>query len=167
MATITFKGATIHTKGDIPSVGDQLPDFILTTNDMSRVSLKDFAGKKLVLNVFISLDTGTCANSVRAFNKMASDLDNTVVLCISRDLPFAQKRFCGTEGIEDAITLSDFASGRFGQDYKLEIVDSALAGLHSRVVIVADESGKVIYTEQVQEASEEPDYEAALEALRK
>lgn len=166
MATITFKGATINTKGDIPAVGDQLPDFLLTKNDMSKVSLKDFAGKRLVLNVFISLDTGTCANSVRAFNKMAAELDNTVVLCISRDLPFAQKRFCGTEGIENAITLSDFASGQFGQDYQLEIVDSALAGLTSRVVIVADETGTVIYTEQVQEASEEPNYEAALNALK-
>jgi thiol peroxidase len=167
MATITFKGATVHTKGDIPAVGDMLPDFLLTKNDMTKVSLKDFEGKKLVLNVFISLDTGTCANSVRAFNKIAAELENTQVLCISRDLPFAQKRFCGTEGIENAITLSDFASGQFGQDYKLEIIDSALAGLHSRVVIIADENRKVIYTEQVQEASEEPDYEAALKVLKK
>jgi len=166
MASITFKGAPIRTKGDIPEVGDSLPDFLLTKNDMSKVSLKDFAGKRLVLNVFISLDTGTCANSVRAFNKIAAELENTTVLCISRDLPFAQKRFCGTEGIENAITLSDFASGQFGQNYNLEIIDSALAGLHSRVVIIADENGKVIYTEQVQEASEEPNYEVALNALK-
>jgi thiol peroxidase len=165
MATIKFKGNTIHTKGDIPAIGDSLPDFQLTDNNMSKASLKDFEGSRLVLNVFLSLDTGTCANSVRAFNKLASEVENTKVLCISRDLPFAQKRFCGTEGIDDAITLSDFATGQFGQDYKLEIVDSALAGLHSRVVIVADENGKVIYTEQVQEASEEPNYQAALDAL--
>jgi len=165
MATIKFKGNPIHTKGEIPAVGHTLPDFQLTDNNMSKVSLKDFAGSRLVMNVFLSLDTGTCANSVRTFNKLASEVENTKVLCISRDLPFAQKRFCGTEGIDNAITLSDFATGQFGQDYKLEIIDGALAGLHSRVVIVADENGKVIYTEQVQEASEEPDYQSALDAL--
>jgi len=166
MAIITFKGNITHTRGDIPAVGDTLPDFILTKNDLSKVSLKDFAGSRLVLNVFLSLDTGTCANSVRAFNKIAAGLKNTQVLCISRDLPFAQKRFCGTEGIDNAITLSDFATRKFGQDYKLEIVEGPMEGLCSRVVLVANENGKVIYSEQVQEASEEPNYEAALAALK-
>lgn len=165
MANIKFKGVPTTTRGDIPAVGDKLPDFQLTKNDLSKVSLKDFAGSKLVLNVFLSLDTGTCGTSVRTFNKLAAGLKNTIVLCISRDLPFAQKRFCGTEGIENAITLSDFATRQFGKDYNLEIIDTAMAGLLSRVVIVADEHGKVIYTEQVQEASEEPDYDAALKAL--
>jgi thiol peroxidase len=166
MATIKFKGNNTITKGDIPVPGDALPDFLLTKNDLSKVSLKDFAGSKLVLNVFLSLDTGTCANSVRAFNKYAAELDNTQVLCISRDLPFAQSRFCGTEGIENAITLSDFATQQFGKDYEMEIVEGPLQGLLSRVVIVADENGKVLYSEQVQEASEEPDYQAALNALK-
>ena len=165
MATIKFKGNATITKGNIPVAGDSLADFLLTKNDLSKVSLKDYAGSRIVLNVFLSLDTGTCANSVRAFNKYAADLKNTQVLCISRDLPFAQSRFCGTEGIENAITLSDFATGQFGKDYEMEIVEGPLLGLLSRVVIVADENGKVLYSEQVQEASEEPNYEAALEAL--
>jgi thiol peroxidase len=118
------------------------------------------------MNVFLSLDTSTCANSVRAFNKAATDMENTQVLCISRDLPFAQDRFCAAEGIKNVITLSDFASGNFGQTYKLEMIDGPLAGLHSRAVIVADENGKVIYTEQVPEVTEEPNYEAALQALK-
>jgi thiol peroxidase len=166
MASIRFKGDPVHTRGDIPKVGDPAPDFELTKNDLSKVSLKDFEGSKLVFNIFLSLDTGTCANSVRTFNKYAAELDNTKVLCISRDLPFAQKRFCGTEGIDNAITLSDFATGQFGKDYNLEIIDGPLTGLLSRVVIVADEHGKVIHAEQVQEASEEPDYQAALDVLK-
>ena len=166
MATIKFKGDITQTKGDIPTTGDTLPDFLLTKNDMSKVSLRDFAGSRLVLNVFLSLDTGTCANSVRAFNKIAAGLKNTKVLCISRDLPYAQKRFCGAEGIENVITLSDFATHQFGKDYNLEIIAGPLQGLCSRVVIVADENGKVLYSEQVQEASEEPNYDAALQSLQ-
>ena len=166
MATITFKGEIMHTKGNIPAVGDTLPDFQLAKNDLKKVSLKDFAGSRLVLNVFLSLDTGTCANSVRTFNKIAAELENTKVLCISRDLPYAQKRFCGAEGIENAITLSDFATHQFGKDYNLEIIDGPIQGLCSRVVLVADEKGKVIYSEQVQEASGEPNYEGALTALK-
>lgn len=167
MAKIKFKGNTTITRGEIPSIGDRLPDFELTQNDLSKVSLRDFKDSKLVLNIFLSLDTGTCANSVRAFNKYAAGLPNTKVLCISRDLPFAQKRFCGTEGIDNAVTLSDFATRSFGKDYGLDIVEGPLTGLLSRVVIVADENGKVIYSEQVQEASEEPDYESALSVLKK
>ena len=165
MATITLKGNTIHTVGQLPKVGEQISDFELVQNNLSTASLKDFAGSRLVLNIFPSLDTGTCAASVRNFNKLAAGLENTKVLCISRDLPFAQSRFCGTEGIENAITLSDFKTGKFGKDYQLEITDGPLAGLHSRVVIVADATGKVVYTEQVPEIVDEPDYEAALKAL--
>lgn len=165
MATITLKGNTIHTVGTLLKAGDQLADFELVKNDLSTVGLKDFAGVRLVLNIFPSLDTGTCAASVRNFNKLAAGLKNTKVLCISRDLPFAQSRFCGAEGIENAITLSDFRSGKFGKDYQLEIADGPLAGLHSRVVIVADENGKVVYSEQVPEVVNEPDYNAALKAL--
>ncbi len=165
MATITLKGNTIHTVGNLPKVGDKLPDFELVKNDLSTISLKDFAGSRLVLNIFPSLDTGTCAASVRNFNKLAAGLKNTKVLCISRDLPFAQSRFCGTEGIENAVTLSDFKTGKFGKDYQLEITDGPLAGLHSRVVIVANENGKVIYTEQIPEIVNEPNYDKALKTL--
>ncbi len=166
MATITLKGNTIHTAGELPKVGTKAPDFELVKNDLSKASLKDFAGLRLVLNIFPSLDTGTCAASVRQFNKLAAGLENTKVLCISRDLPFAQSRFCGTEGIDNAITLSDFATGKFGKDYQLEIVDGPLANLHSRAVVVVDETGTVIYNQQVPEIVDEPDYEAALKALK-
>ena len=121
----------------------------------------------MVLNIFPSIDTGTCATSVRTFNAKASSLENTKVLCISRDLPFAQKRFCGAEGLENVINLSDFNTGSFGKDYGLEITDSVLAGLHSRVVIVLDENGTILHTEQVSEIADEPNYEAAITALAK
>lgn len=165
MATITLKGNPVHTVGDLPKKGEQLPDFDLVKNDLSHVSLKDFAGHRLVLNIFPSLDTGTCAASVRAFNKAAAGLANTKVLCISRDLPFAQARFCGTEGITNAITLSDFGSRTFGKAYNLTMTDGPLAHLLSRVVIVADEKGTILYTQQVPEIVDEPDYNAALAAL--
>ena len=128
-------------------------------------SLADFAGSKVVLNIFPSIDTRTCATSVRTFNAKASALVNTKVLCISRDLPFAQKRFCGAEGLENVINLSDFNTGSFGKNYGLEITDSVLAGLHSRVVIILDENGVVKYTEQVPEIADEPNYESAIAAL--
>jgi thiol peroxidase len=165
MASITLKGNPVSTLGTLPQAGQQLLDFDLITNGLSHVSLKDFTGNKLVLNIFPSLDTGTCAASVRAFNKAAADLKNTKVLCISRDLPFAQARFCGTEGIANAITLSDFATGKFGKDYQLEISTGPLAHLFSRCVIVADATGKVLYSQQVPEITDEPDYGAALAAL--
>ena len=165
MATITLGGNPIQTSGDLPKVGTKAPDFALVKNDLSTVTLADFAGSRLVLNIFPSIDTGTCATSVRKFNEKASQLQNTKVLCISRDLPFAQKRFCGAEGIENAISLSDFKSGRFGKDYGLEMVDGALNGLHSRVVIVLNESGIVLYAEQVAEIADEPNYENALAVL--
>lgn len=165
MAKITLQGNQINTIGDLFKIGETVSDFELVKNDLARVNLGNYAGKKLVLNIFPSLDTGTCAASVRNFNKEASSLENTKVLCISRDLPFAQARFCGAEGIENVETLSDYATGKFGKDYKLEIADGPLAGLHSRAVIVVDEQGKVIYTEQVPEIVDEPNYAEALKAL--
>jgi thiol peroxidase len=165
MASITLKGNPIHTSGELPKVGSKLADFKLVKNDLSIATLGDFAGSKLVLNIFPSIDTGTCATSVRKFNTSASQLENTKVLCISRDLPFAQKRFCGAEGLENVVNLSDFQEGSFGKANGLEIVDGVLAGLHSRSVIVVDENGMVSYTEQVPEIANEPNYEAALASL--
>jgi thioredoxin-dependent peroxiredoxin len=166
MAQITLKGNTIQTLGDLPKVGSKALDFELIKNDLSKVSLKDFVGKRLVLNIFPSIDTGTCAASVRHFNKEAASLKNTTVLCVSRDLPFAQARFCGTEGIDNAITVSDFATGKFGKDYQLEITTGPLAHLLSRSVIVLDEHHHVIYTQQVSEIVDEPNYDAALAVLK-
>lgn len=166
MAKITLKGNSINTNGELIKVGEKAPEFELVKNDLSRVKLSDFKGSKVVLNVFPSLDTGTCAASVRRFNQEAADLKNTKVLCVSRDLPFAQARFCGAEGIDNAITLSDYVDGSFGKEYQLEIVDGPMAGLHSRVVYILDEEGKVIYNQQVPEIVDEPDYEDALAVLK-
>ena len=166
MAEITLKGNKINTLGTLPELGTQIPDFKLVKTDLSVVSLSNYKGKRLVLNIFPSLDTGTCAASVRYFNQEASSLANTVVLCISKDLPFAQARFCGAEGLNNVETLSDFRTGDFGRDYKVEIVDGPLAGLESRAVIVADENGKIIYTQQVSEIVDEPNYEKALAVLK-
>ncbi len=165
MAAITLGGNPIHTAGELPKNGVQAPDFSLVKTDLSTASLADFAGNKLVLNIFPSIDTGVCATSVRTFNQKASELKNTKVLCISRDLPFAQKRFCGAEGLENVENLSDFKDGSFGAAYGLTITDGPLAGLHSRAVIVLDEKGKVVYAEQVSEIAQEPNYEAALASL--
>ncbi|XLS30616.1 thiol peroxidase [Flavobacteriaceae bacterium M23B6Z8] len=165
MASITLGGNQIHTSGNLPENGSKAKGFTLINKDLAEVSLNDFSGSKVILNVFPSIDTGTCAMSVRAFNTEAAELDNTKVLCISKDLPFAQNRFCGAEGLENVITLSDFRTGAFGKDYGLEITDGPLKGLHSRAVIVIDENGQVIYTEQVGEIADEPNYKAALEAL--
>ncbi|MBG6130586.1 thiol peroxidase [Aquimarina sp. EL_43] len=165
MASITLKGNTIHTSGNLPEVGQNAPDFEMVNADLSTAKLSDYKGNRVVLNVFPSIDTGICAASVRAFNKEVSNLSNTKVLCISRDLPFAQDRFCGAEGLENVINHSDFKTGEFGKNYGLEIVDGPLQGLHSRAVIVLDENGTVLYTEQVPEIVQEPDYSAALEIL--
>lgn len=165
MATVTLGGNAIHTNGELPQKGNKLTDFKLVKTDLSIATLADFAGSKLVLNIFPSIDTGTCATSVRQFNAKASSLENTKVLCISRDLPFAQKRFCGAEGLENVVNLSDFQEGSFGKANGLEIIDGPLAGLHSRVVIILDENGVVQYTEQVPEIANEPNYELALAAL--
>ncbi|MDE0772095.1 MAG: thiol peroxidase [Salibacteraceae bacterium] len=165
MATITLKGNEIHTIGSLPSVGDSAKDFQLTGVDLSTKTLTDFTGHNLILNIFPSIDTGTCAMSVRNFNKEAASLENTKVLCISRDLPFAQNRFCGAEGIENVVMLSDFKSGQFGKDYGLEITDGPLSGLSSRSIVIVNSEGKVTYTEQVTETVDEPNYEAALASL--
>lgn len=165
MAVITLGGNPIHTNGELPKVGTKAPQFTLVKDDLSVVTLNDFSGSKLVLNIFPSVDTGICATSVRKFNEQASGLTNTKVLCISRDLPFAQKRFCGAEGLENVVNLSDFRDGAFGKAYGLEITDSVFTGLHSRVVVVLDENGTVLYSEQVPEIASEPNYESALAAL--
>jgi thiol peroxidase len=165
MATITLGGNPIKTNGELPKLNSKSPNFELVKNDLSTTTLSDFVGSRLVLNIFPSVDTGTCATSVRKFNEKASSLLNTKVLCISRDLPFAQKRFCGAEGLENVINLSDFKAGSFGKDYGLEIAEGIFSGLHSRVVIVIDETGNVIYTEQVAEIADEPNYDAALAVL--
>ena len=165
MTKITLKGNSIHTSGELPKIGSLAQDFKLIANDLTVKTLNDFKGKTLVLNIFPSIDTGTCAASVRNFNKAAANLTNTSVLCISRDLPFAQARFCGAEGIENVFMLSDFNTGQFGKDYGLEIVDGPLAGLHSRCIVVINTEGLVIYTEQVAEITEEPNYKLALASL--
>ena len=165
MSSITLGGNPINTSGELPKTGSQLADFKLVKTDLSIATLADYAGKKVVFNIFPSIDTGTCAASVRKFNATAANLNNTVVLCISRDLPFAQKRFCGAEGIENVENLSDFKDGSFGKSNGLEIIDGVLAGLHSRAVIVIDEKGTILHTEQVQEIADEPNYEAALAVL--
>ena len=165
MATVTLKGNPIHTLGELPSKGSNAPEFTLTKNDLSTASLADYKGKKVVLNIFPSIDTGTCAQSVRQFNKDASGLENTVVLCISKDLPFAQARFCGAEGIENVEMLSDFRDGNFGKSYGLEFSDGPLMPLHSRAVVVVNEEGTVAYSEQVPEIVDEPNYTGALDAL--
>lgn len=165
MATVTLKGTKINTLGSLPEKGSNAPEFKLTKNDLSVVNLLDYKGSKIVLNIFPSIDTGTCAQSVRQFNQEAAALDNTIVLCISKDLPFAQARFCGAEGIGHVEMLSDFRDGNFGKTYHVDFSDGPLAPLHSRAVIVIDENGKILYTEQVAEITEEPNYKAALEAL--
>lgn len=166
MAKIKLQGNPINTIGDLPKNGTKIPDFELTKNDLSKVNLSNYKGKKLVLNIFPSLDTGVCATSVREFNKMAGNIENTKVLCISKDLPFAQARFCGAEGIDNVETLSDFSNGKFGKDYQLEITDGPLANLHSRCVIVVNENNEVVYTEQVPDITQEPNYNAAINALK-
>lgn len=165
MATITLKGNAIHTNGELPTTGSKAIEFSLVGTDLSTKSLTDFSGKNLVMNIFPSVDTGTCAASVRNFNKMASELSNTTVLCISRDLPFAQNRFCGAEGIDNVVMLSDFKTGEFGDNYGLTITDGPLAGLHARCIVVINVEGTIIYTEQVTETVDEPNYDLALASL--
>ena len=165
MATVTLKGNTIHTIGNLPENGNIAPEFTSTKVDLSTVSLSAYSGKKIVLNIFPSVDTDTCAQSVRQFNKEVAKLDNTIILCISKDLPFAQTRFCGAEGIENVEMLSDFKDGNFGKTYKVEFTDGPLQNLLSRAVIVLDENKKVLYSEQVSETVDEPNYKATLEVL--
>jgi len=165
MAQITLKGNPIHTSGDLPAVGAAAPDFSLTAGDLSAKSLADFKGKKVALNIFPSIDTPVCATSVRRFNQDAAGKSNAAVLCISADLPFAQARFCGAEGIDKVVNLSDFRSKSFGDDYGVRIVDGPLAGLLARAVVVIDENGNVAHSELVPEIAQEPNYAAALAHL--
>lgn len=164
MATITFQGKPINTIGDLPAVGSKAPDFKLTNRKMQDVGLAEFAGKRKVMNIVPSLDTPTCATSTRKFNEKAAHLDNTVVLAISADLPFAQARFCEIEGIKHVTALSTFRSG-FAHDYGVQLLDSILAGLTARAIVIIDENDQVIYTQLVSEIADEPDYASALAAL--
>ena len=166
METVYFKGTPCHTYGNIPAAGTKAPCFNLVAKDLSEVRCGDYAGKRIVLNVFPSLDTPVCAASVRRFNKEAAGLDNTVVICVSMDLPFAQGRFCSAEGIENVVVASAFRSPTFAQEYGLELVDGPLAGLLARAVLVLDEDRNVIYSQLVDEITEEPDYKAALSVLK-
>ena len=166
METIFFQGSPCHTYGDIPAVGTTAPAFTLTAADLSNVTLDDFKGKRVVLNIFPSLDTPVCAMSVRKFNKEAADLENTQVLCVSMDLPFAMSRFCSTEGIENLKVASAFRSADFAKNYGLQMVDGPLAGLLARAVIVLDADHKVIYNDLVEEITNEPDYKGAISVLK-
>ena len=165
MADITFQGNPITTVGNLPEKGAQAPAFTLVGTDLSDVTLKDFAGKQLVINIFPSIDTGVCQASVRAFNEKAGGRGNTAVLNVSKDLPFAQERFCAAEGIDNVVSASAFRSS-FGEDYGVTMTAGPLEGLLSRAVVVVDTEGSVVYTEQVPEIGQEPDYEAALGALK-
>ena len=164
MAEITLHGDTITTVGALPAVGSAAPAFELAGADLAPVTSGSLRGQRVVLNIFPSIDTGVCATSVREFNKRAAGLENTTVVCVSKDLPFAQARFCGAEGLDDVVTASAFRSG-FGEDYGVALADGPLAGLLSRAVVVIDADGTVLYTQQVPEIGEEPDYEAAVAAL--
>ena len=159
MAKITFKGNAVNTNGQLPAVGSKAPDFKLVGAGLNELSLADYKGKRVVLNIFPSLDTGVCATSVRQFNKWVSDKENTVVICVSKDLPFAQSRFCGAEGLENVITASDFRYNNFATDYGVLMTDGPLAGLMARSVVAIDENGVVTYVELVPEIVQEPVYE--------
>jgi thiol peroxidase len=166
MSVITFKGISVRTNGKLPETGVQAPDFVLVQTDLSEVSLTAFKGKKVLLNIFPSLDTGVCAASVRRFNKEVVALDNTLVLAISKDLPFAHARFCTIEGIENVKALSAFRYPEFERDYGLLMIDGPLKGLLARAVVTINEAGNVVYTELVPEITQEPDYNAAIASIR-
>ncbi len=166
METVTLKGTAFHISGNLPAVGSQAPDFVLTKTDLSDLSLKDFKGKKLVLNIFPSIDTPVCATSVRKFNEKAAVLGNVTVLCISADMPFAHARFCGAEGIKNVVSVSDLRNKDFGEKYGVRAVDGPLKGLLARAIVVIDANGKVVHTELVPEIAQEPNYEKALSAAR-
>ncbi len=166
MAKITFKGSEVNTKGNLPEVGSKAPGFQLVQTDLSTLDLNDLKGKKVVLNIFPSLDTSVCAASVRRFNQEASQMKDTVVLAISKDLPFAHARFCTVEGIQNVKPLSAFRSSDFENAYGIVMTDGPLKGLLGRAVVLIDESGKVIYTELVPEIAQEPDYKAVIAHLQ-
>ena len=166
MSTISLGGNPAHTSGELPAVGADAPQFALVKGDLSTLSNSDLTGKKVVLNIFPSIDTATCASSVRKFNAAASGLDNTAVICVSADLPFAQNRFCGAEGLTNVMTASSFRSPAFGADYGVTLTDTKLQGLLARAVVVLDEAGKVVHSELVAEIATEPNYDAAIAALQ-
>jgi thiol peroxidase len=165
MAKITLKGNPVNTSGNLPLKGSKAPDFILVKSDLGTHSLSELKGKKLILNIFPSLDTSVCAMSVRKFNLLAAGKTNTIVLAISKDLPFAHKRFCTTEGITNVETLSGFRDSSFGKAYGVDIIDGPMAGLYARSIVVVDEKGIVIYTQLVPEITQEPDYDSAIAAI--
>ena len=165
MATIKLGGNNIETIGTLPKIGDTAPDFNLTAQDLSTKKLSNYRGSRVIMNIFPSIDTNVCATSVRKFNEKATGLKNTKVLSISKDLPFAQKRFADDEGIKSVVNLSDFRDESFGKDYGVEMTSGDLRGLHSRAVLVLDENGKVIHSQQVSDIGEEPDYLSALKPL--
>ncbi len=165
MAQISFKGTPVNTNGSLPAVGSLAPDFALVNTDLSTINLADFTGKKLIINVFPSVDTGVCALQLKAFNQKIAGKDDVALLFVSLDLPFAFKRFCGAEGIENAVTASDFRDQSFADAYGVKLIDGPLAGLLTRAVIVLDESHTVTYSELVPEITTEPDYDAAMAAL--
>lgn len=165
MASITLGGNPTTTNGNLPELGTKCPEFDLITKELNTVRLSDYSGKKLVLNIFPSVDTGVCSASVRTFNQHASSHNDTVILCISRDLPFAQARFCAADGLDDVVVLSDFKTGQFGRDYGVEIESGAFAGLHARAVIVTDSEHNIVYSELVPEIGQAPDFDNALKAL--
>lgn len=166
MAQTKLGQNVVNTVGALPATGAAAPAFTLTGNDLQDVTLGNFSGKNVILNIFPSIDTGVCATSVREFNKRAASLDNTAILCISKDLPFAMKRFCGAEGIENVTTLSDFRNPSFGKEYGVEMQDGGMKGLYARAIVVIDTEGKVKYTELVPAIGQEPDYDAALGAIQ-
>jgi thiol peroxidase len=166
MAKITFKGNPVNTSGELPKVGAKAPEFTLTKTDLSDVALKDFSGKKVVLNIFPSIDTPVCQASTRKFNEELSKLGDTVVLCVSKDLPFALGRFCGAEGLKNVVPASELRDTAFSQNYGVKIAEGPLKGLFSRAVVVVGTDGNVKYTEQVPEIAQEPNYQAALAALK-
>ena len=165
MAETALGGNPVHTSGDLPAVGSVAPAFTLTGSDLGPISSADLAGSRVVLNIFPSIDTPTCASSVRTFNERAAELDNTTVLCVSADLPFAAGRFCGAEGIENVKTGSTFKNSEFLADYGVRLIDGPLEGLTARAVVVVDETGSVVHQQLVAEIADEPDYDAALAAL--
>jgi thiol peroxidase len=166
MATITFKGTPVRISGELPAKGSTAPDFTLVKSDLSEMSLSELKGRKVLLNIFPSLGTSVCSTAVRKFNQMAAGLENSVVLAISKDLPFAHATFCTTEGITNLVPLSGFRDTAFGKAYGVDTLEGPFKGLYARSVVVIDETGKVVYTQLVPETVQEPDYESALKALK-
>ncbi|AXT19811.1 thiol peroxidase [Flavobacteriaceae bacterium AU392] len=165
MAKLTLGGTPVETSGELPKVGTVAPDFKLTAVDLSTKTLKDYAGKNIVLNIYPSIDTSTCATSARKFNEAASAMENTVILCISRDLPFAQSRYCSSEGLENIINLADYKDNLFSKAYGVNFIDGPFETLHSRCIVVINSEGIITHTEQVQEIANEPNYDAVMSVL--